>query len=129
LNFDPATSWSAVFTSVMPSNYSDTTGVTVYLNSISTSVTGSIGWILSFERMDAATLQTADSFGAVTQGASGTVPSSASFPFLQNVAVTKGANMDSVVAGDTYRVKITRSTSTDTSAANAGLLAVEIRET
>jgi hypothetical protein len=129
LNFDPTTSWSAIFTSVMPQNYANGTGVTAYINSISTALSGTHGWILSFERMDAATLQTADSFGAVTQGTSGTLPSSASFPFLTNTAITKGANMDSVVAGDTYRFKITRSTSTDTSAANASLLSIELRET
>lgn len=130
LQFDTTTQWAAVFTGIMPQRYSNATGITVYLNSTLASATsGTLGYVVSLERMDAATNVTSDSFAGTTTLTAATVPGTAGLPFLQSVAVTKGANMDSVVAGDTFRLKIARDVANDTAAGNSQLLSVEIRET
>jgi hypothetical protein len=130
LQFDTTTSWAAVFTSVMPQNYANTTGVTVYIaSSLASATSGTLGWLIAFERMDAALDIDADSFASNNTLTAATVPGTSGFPFLQNLAITKGANMDSVVAGDTYRLKIARDVANDTAAGNAEILSVEIRET
>ena len=130
LQFDTTTSWSAVFSAIMPQNYANTTGVTVYIGSTLASATsGTLGYLVSFERMDGATDLDADSFAGTTTLTAATVPGTSGFPFLQSIAVTKGANMDSVVAGDGFRLKIARDVANDTAAGNSEIVFVEIRET
>ncbi len=130
LQFDTTTSWSAVFTSVMPQNYTNTTGVTVFITAtLASATTGTLGWLIGFERMDAALDTDADSFASNQTVTAATVPGTSGFPLILSLAITKGANMDSVVAGDTYRIKIARDVANDTAAGNGEVMSVEIRET
>lgn len=129
LQFDDTTAWSAVFTAVMPRNYSAATGVTVYVIATAIAVTGTMGWTVEFERMDAATDIDADSFASAQTITAVTVPGTSGDPLALNVAVTAGANMDSVVAGDVFRIRIKRDVANDTAAGNTELLAVEVKET
>ena len=46
-----------------------------------------------------------------------------------SVAFTNGTDMDSVAAGEAFRIKLTRDAVSDTAAGDAELHAVEIRET
>ena len=46
-----------------------------------------------------------------------------------SISFTDGADMDSVAAGEAFRLKVTRDGVSDTAAGDAELMAVEIRET
>lgn len=129
LQFDDTTGWAAIWTDIMPSTYANTTGVTVLINATAVAVTGTMGWLVAFERMDSATDLDADSFAADQTVTAVTVPATSGDILQTSVAITKGANMDSVVAGDTFRLRITRDVASDTAVGNTEIMSVEIRET
>lgn len=130
LDFDASTNWSAVFSDLMPQHY-DGGGVDVFLHYAMTSATsGDIDWDVAFERIGDQQLDIdADSFAAVNSVDNTTVPATAGNVDVVSVAFTNGADMDSVVAGETFRLKATRDAVSDTATGDAELLAVEIRET
>lgn len=131
LDFDTTTGETAYFTGVMPQNYSDATGVTVFLHWAASSATsGTVGWLIAFERMgDGGTDIDADSFAGDQTVTAETVDGTSGIMDVSSVAVTKGANMDSVVAGDTFRLRVTRDVGGDSATGDAELIAIEIRET
>ena len=131
LDFDQTTGETAYFSGVMPQAYSDTTGVTVVLYWAGSVVgTNTVGWLIAFERMaDGGTDIDADSFAGDQTVTAEAADGTSGILDVSSVAVTKGANMDSVVAGDVFRLRITRDVATDTLAGDAELIAVEIRET
>lgn len=131
LDFDGATNESAVFTGIMPQAYAGTTGVTVYLHySMSSDITNDIDWDVAFERIGDQQLDIdADSFEAVNSVDNTTVPGTSGNVDIVSVAFTNGADMDSVAAGELFRLKVTRDAANDTSTTDAELHAVEIRET
>lgn len=131
LDFDSgATEEICYFSGVMPQHYSDTTGVTVILHWSCDATSGTVGWEVAFERLgDGGTDLDADSFASDQTVTAETVDGTSGIIDVSSVAVTKGANMDSVVAGDYFRIRIRRDTSADDAAGDANLYAVEIRET
>jgi hypothetical protein len=129
LQFNDTTAYSAIFTGLIPQNYSNTTGVTVYVTGAAAATAGTMGWTVEFERMDAATDVDSDSFASAQTITATTVPGTSGGPLILNVAVAKGANMDSIVAGDTFRLRVKRDVASDTAVGNTELLSVEIRET
>lgn len=129
LQFDDTTSWSAIFTAVMPQNYANTTGITVYITATAVATSGTMGWLVALERMDSATDIDSDSFASDQTVTAATVPGTSGQPLTLNVAITKGANMDSVVAGDTFRIRVARDVTNDTAVGNTEILSIEIRET
>lgn len=130
LCFDATTSEAAVFTGIVPRNYGGG-GITVYVHSAAaTATSGTIGWLIAFERIGQGS-QDIDSDGfasnqtltAVTvSGTSGNVN-------IDNVAISNGANMDSIAVGESFRLKIARDTTNDTATGDAHLLCVELKET
>lgn len=131
LDFDAATDEAAVFTAILPRNYAGG-GVTVYLHVTDTNDTNAAHasyWDVSFERMTALDLD-ADDFAAVQSthvhpnGTSG-------IPVIASIAFTDGAQMDSVAAGELFRLKVNRDANngSDDWANDAELLMVEIKET
>ena len=46
-----------------------------------------------------------------------------------SIAFTDGVDMDSVAAGERFRIKITRDAASDTATGDAELTGIEIRET
>ena len=132
LDFDADADESAVFTSVMPQHYSGATGVTVYLHWSATSATsGDTIWDVSFERIGEGQLDVdSDSFAAA-QSATATAPGTCGYVDIQAIAFTDGAQMDSVAAGELFRIKVTRDANneSDDMAGDAELSAVEVRET
>jgi hypothetical protein len=130
LDFDDTTQEAAVFENILPRHYA-AGGITVYLHWAATSATtGTVGWDVAFERIGAAA-QDLDSDGfataqtvtaAAVDGTSGNVK-------ITNVAVTNGANMDSIAVGEAFRVRIRRDVANDTATGDAELLAVELKET
>jgi hypothetical protein len=130
LQFDTTAAEAALFTAVMPQNYGDTTGITVYLTwAAATATSGTIGWTVEIERMDSTTDLDSDSFASAQTVTATTVSGTSGQPTTTNVAIAKGTNMDSVVAGDTFRIRIKRDVANDNAAGDAELYSVEIRET
>lgn len=130
LDFDAATNESAVFTGIMPQHY-DGGGVTVYLHyAMSSAMSGDIDWDAAFERIgDQQQDIDSDGFAAVNSVDDTTVPATSGNVDIVSIAFTDGADMDSVAAGESFRLKITRDAASDTAAGDAELIAVEIRET
>lgn len=131
LDFDAATNESAVFSGVMPQNYAGTTGVTVYLHyAMSTATAGDVDWDAAFERIGDQQLDIdADSFAAVNSVDNTTVPATSGNVDVVSIAFTNGVDMDSVAAGEGFRLKITRDAVSDTASGDAELRFIEIRET
>lgn len=131
LDFDATTNESAVFSAVMPQHYAGTTGVTVYLHySMSSAEADTVDWDAAFELIGDGDLDVdGDSFAAVNSVDNTTVPATSGLVDVVSIAFTDGADMDSVAAGELFRLKITRDASSDDAAGDAELHAVEIRET
>lgn len=106
LDFDGSTDEEAVFRGVMPSNYAGG-GVTVKIHVMFTSATsGTARLQTSFERvtgqdLDSDGFATANSGGGSANGTSG-------IETIISINHANGAEMDSVVAGDEFRMKIRR---------------------
>lgn len=130
LAFDTTTQESAVFTGVVPRNYAGG-GMTVYIHwTAATATSGTIGWDVAFERMsDATTDLDSDSFATAQTVTAATVPGTSGVVTVTNVAVSNGANMDSIAVGEAFRLRVRRDVANDTATGDAELHAVEIKET
>jgi hypothetical protein len=130
LDFDTTTQESAIFTGVLPRHYGGG-GITVYVHAMLTSATtGTLGWDVSFERMsDATTDLDSDSFATAQTVTAATVPGTSGVVLVLNVAVTDGANIDSIAVGEAFRLRVRRDVASDTAAGDGELLAVELKET
>lgn len=106
LDADGATDEECVFRGIMPSNYANG-GVNVKVHVMFTSATSGTGRLqTSFERV---TGQDADSDGfATANSAGGSANGTSGIETVITVAHANGAEMDSVVAGDEFRLKIRR---------------------
>jgi len=131
LDFDQDTNEDAVFSGVMPQNYAGTTGVTVYIHyAMSTATANTVDWDVAFELIgDQDQNIDSDSFAAVNSVDDTTVPGTSGLVDIVSVAFTDGADMDSVTAGDGFRIKVTRDASSDDATGDAELRFLEIRET
>lgn len=132
LDFNASTDSSAVFKSVLPRNYAGG-GVTVYPHFAMTSATtGSVVIDIAFERIgDGQQDIDSDGFAAV-QSATIAVPgTSGNVEASTGIAFTDGAQMDSVAAGEEFRIKVTRDANhaSDDAAGDMELTAIEIKET
>ena len=130
LDFDTTTAESAVFSFVVPRNYAGG-GITVYVIWCAASATtGTIGWLIEFERVDAGTLDIdADSYASTQTVTAATVSGTSGVTSTTNVAVSNGANMDSIAVGELARLRIKRDVGNDNASGDAQLLAVELKET
>jgi len=130
LNFDDTTNESAVFSGVMPQHYGGG-GVTVLLHYSMTSAVGdTVDWDMAFERIgDQQQDIDGDSFAAVQSVNDTTVPGTCGLVDVVSVAFANGAEMDSVAAGEAFRLKVTRDAVSDDAVGDAELLRVELRET
>jgi hypothetical protein len=130
LDFDAAADESAVFSAVLPRHYAGG-GLTITLIwAASTAVTGDVVWNTAIERLDIGTDSDADSFAAAN-AATATASATSGAPIYTTIAHTAGAQMDSLAAGEAFRLKVTRNAvaAGDTIAGDVELLAVEIKET
>lgn len=129
LNYDDTTNEDGVWTAIMPQHYSAIAGVTVITWwAAASAVAGDIDVDVAFERMTGLDID-ADSFATAQSTDNTSVPATAGQPFSVSVALTAGSQIDGVVAGDTFRLKVTRDATSDTAAGDVSLLGVEIRET
>lgn len=134
LDFDASADESAIFLGVLPRNYAGG-GITVRLFWSGTSATsGSVRWDAAIERLNDEGQDTdSDSFAAA-QSATATAPSTSGQLQYTDIAFTDGAQMDSLAAGEAFRLKITRDADasgggTDDMTGDAELHRIEIRET
>ena len=133
LDFDGTTDEEAVFTSVLPAGYAGG-GLTVSTWWALTSATsGSFRVQVAIERIDVSSLDIdADSFAAF-QSAGGTAPGTSGMVVKVDVTFTSGAQMDSLAAGELFRVKVRRdadgTSGTDDITTDAELLCVVVTET
>lgn len=129
LDFDKDTDESAVFRGVLPAQYSGG-GLTIKLHFGGTGITtGDVRWDAAIEALSA---QDKDSDGfAAVQSATVTVAATDGTEVIGTITMTAGAQMDSLAAGEEFRLKITRDANhvADTADADAELSSVEIRET
>ncbi len=124
LDFDDATDESAVFVSIIPEAASLGSGLKIRLHWMATTATsGNVVWDVSLERMT--TDLDSDDFGTI---ASGTAAANGTSGILTVTEITL-TTIDSVTAGDGYRLKVTRdaNNASDTMTGDAELVAVEIR--
>lgn len=129
LDLDAAANEDAVFSGVMPQHYAGG-GVTVYLHyAMSSATSGDVDWDVAFERIGDQQLDIdGDSFAAVNSADNTVVPGTSGLVDVVSVAFTAGADMDSVAAGESFRLKVTRDAASDTATGDAELIKVELRE-
>ena len=131
LDFQDTTDEAAVWTAYLPANYAGG-GLTVIVEwAATTATTGVTRWDVSIERIDASSLDIdADSF-ASAQSVDGTAPGTSGQVLYSSVGFTSGAQMDSLAAGELFRLKLSRDANhaNDTMAGDAEVLGVTIKET
>lgn len=124
---------NAVFAAIMPNHYASTGGggVTAFLQfAVSTATTGTVDLDVAFERIGEEGQDIdSDGFAAANSVDGTTAPATSGHLKIASVAFTDGADMDSVVAGDAFRVKVTRDTLNDSIVGGVQLWGVELRET
>jgi len=109
LDFDGATSESAVFRGILPGNYAGG-GLTLLIYWMATSATtGDVVWGGSIERaQDGGTDQDSDSFATEQLSAAVTTNGTSGIKNKSTITFSSGANMDSLAAGEPFRIKIAR---------------------
>lgn len=124
LDFDDTTDESAIFLGVIPEAASLGSGLKIRLIwTAATATSGAVVWDAALEKMttdiDTDSFDTAASVTTTTNGTSGV-------PNYSEITLT---TIDSVVAGDGFRLKITRDADngSDTMTGDAELIAVEVR--
>lgn len=131
LDFDDTTVEYADFYAVMPRNYSAATGVTLTFYHSCAAATGVFGINAAFRRVadDAEDLDTTAQTYDYNEVAA-TVASAIGEVAYDTLAFTAGADMDSVVAGDYFILRVKRNTSVASDATgDCSIHAIEIKET
>lgn len=132
LDFDGAADEEAVFTAIMPAHYSAATGVTVKVHVTFTSATSGTANIEAMWELVTGLDIDADSF-ATMQDVGVTANGTSGIEVIGSITFTAGAQMDSVVAGSLFRLKIRRdadgTNGTDDITTDMELLGIEVLET
>ena len=133
LDFDGAADEEAVFSGVLPAHYAGG-GLTIDTYwAFTSATTGSLRVQTSIERIDASSLDIdADSF-ATANSAGGSAPGTSGQVIKVTTTHTSGAEMDSLAAGEAFRLKIRRdadgTSGTDDITTDAELLRIVVKET
>lgn len=133
LDFDTTTQEYADFLIELPSNYAGG-GLTVTIVWMATSATsGEVVWGAAFRRLvdDAEDIDGAHTYDYNTIGAGATTASATGEQAYDPITFTDGADMDSLAAGESAILRITRDTADadDDMAGDAELVMVIIKET
>lgn len=130
LDFDTTTQEVAIWSGVMPPSYAGGNLVVAVIWCAATATTGTIGWDVTFERIDAGTLDIdADSFATAQTVTATTVPAASGVTAATSVTCTAGSTgTDSIAAGDPFRLRIRRDVANDNAAGDAQALIVTVKE-
>lgn len=129
-NFDATTEETLMWEGAIPDNYAGG-GLTVKVKWLgATATTGDVVWGSAIERLDTGTDMDADSY-ATEQTVTSTTNGTSGAPTIASITHSSGANMDSAVAGDEFRIKIARKAAAggDTMTGDAQISQVEVYET
>tara|TARA_R110000803_G_C11989495_1_gene321968 strand:- start:13522 stop:14013 length:492 start_codon:yes stop_codon:yes gene_type:complete len=130
LDFDGATNESAVFSFTMPDHYAGTTGISCRVGLSALGTSQDIDLDIAIERIGNDVLDVdADSFAAAVSLDAQTSSATAGKVTVHTVALTDGAQMDSLVAGEQGRLKITRDAASDGSVVDMELHFIDVYET
>ncbi len=133
LDFDDTTAETAEFSGVMPRHYAGTTGITVTLGWMATDTTVTphvVDWDVAFKSVsDDADDLDSKAYAAVNSNDDEQEASASGEVKYSTITFTDGADMDSVAAGEYFRMKVTRDATNDTLTDDAELVFAEIRET
>ena len=89
-----------------------------------------VDWDVAFERIGDQQLDIdGDSFAGVQSVDNTTVPGTTGLVDVVSIAFTDGAQMDSIAAGESFRIKVTRDAASDDAAGDAEILFVVVKET
>lgn len=131
LDYDSTSLESAIFVGCLPEAAVTTNGLKVRLAWTADTVTNTdaVVWAIAWQRIDTSTDLDTDAFSntvTATAAASGT----AGVPVITEITITGTANLDSIVAGDFYRIRISRdgTNASDALTNDACLVGVEIRD-
>jgi len=129
LAFNDTTQQTAIFTGVLPASYAGG-GITVEVYSMAaTATSGTHGWDVAIERMDSGTTDMdADSFGSAATVSTSTVPGTSGVILKQTVNISNGANMDSLAAGENFRLRLRRDVVNDNAVGDAQVVSVVVKE-
>ena len=126
LDFDDTTDESAIFSAILPRSYAEG-GLKVWIYfCMETAIEDTVIWNVAFERIGEVLDIDGDSFAAAQSSGSITVPGTCGLVEMSSISFTDGAQMDSLEAGEGFRMMITRDATTDTAADDAEILYVEI---
>ena len=130
LDFDPDNDEDAIFTKILPDHYAGG-GFTLHVfYAMSSAEVGDVLLKAAIERIGTSQDIDSDSFAPPQSASASTVPATSGVP--GEVAITfTNAQIDGLVKGELYRVKITRDAddAADTAAGDLEFIGAEIRET
>ena len=130
LDADDTTAEAAIWTGVLDGAYGGG-GLTVKVAYSATSATsGTAGFTVEIERIGDSQLDIdGDSFASAQTITAVTVPGTAGHVDVVSVAISNGANMDSLAAGEQYRMRIKRDVANDTATGDIELNWASVKET
>lgn len=125
LEFDSAANESAIFLGIIPEAADFTTGLKVRIFwAAATATAGDCVWNASFERMT--TDMDTDSF-ASAQASTTTTNGTSGVPNVTEISFT-GSQIDGLLAGEMFRLKLLRNSTDNTMTGDAQVIAIEIRQ-
>jgi hypothetical protein len=129
LDFDTTTEEAAVFTSAMAETYAGGDLKITLFCSATSATTGTIGWLVAVERIDASSLDIdADDFATAVTITAQTVPGTSGQILAMTATLDAPTETDGVLAGEAFRLKVSRDVTNDTAAGDAELLLVKLEE-
>jgi hypothetical protein len=128
LNFDDTTSEVAIFSGVLPSTYAGG-GINVAVHWCTlTATTGTVGWLVAIERIGTSQNIAADSFASDATITATTCAGSAGQVSITTVNISNGSAMDSLAAGEGFRIRIKRDVANDNVSGDAQLIRCVVKE-
>jgi hypothetical protein len=129
-DFDAATDEALDFTGVMPAHYGGGGLTIAILFMMSSATSGNVVLDVLLERHGATDDLDSSLFAAANSGTQA-VPGTSGYIGTATVTFTDGADMDSIAAGDHFRLRVNRdaNNAADTAAGDLELVAVYVKET
>lgn len=128
LAFDQTTVETVYFTGVLPNTYAGG-GLTVDIDWVAVPTSGNVAWNVAIEAISGQDIDS-DGFASDNAVAGVAVNGTSGIKSRSTATISNGANMDSLAAGDPFRLRLKRDTSTGSNAAgDAQVLIVSVRET